>query len=398
MRKAIAYAATIALVFFASLLIIPTTSTLPSDYVAYTGFEPPSQCPSSEGYAPNIWEDGNWTTYMLMRWGSTQNRIVQNFTDAGQTIQPKSGGHVLEMHFNQSEAQWNGTEKRDYAHSRLTMHLLNPPFPYYYQSAWYYIPKNWNMSNTEGNENGTDRAWWEFISYYEENRSSPPAPVPDAYRVGGITIGQDSPWNGSQDMFWEVGWGWSSGNETERDKSFSYHVEPDDWWGSKKTSDSIVRGNPHEVPTGRWFRMEFYLYRHETNGIMSFWITDPDNDNASRRETRLLFEIRGEKTFEYRDQTPDEGVNIAKMYMTRNQTQFPTHLWVDEVYVFDYNPRSADVNGDGIADIFDLFIVAKAYGAVVGEPEYNPEADINKDGIVDMQDLNIVCIQYGEDL
>ena len=55
-----------------------------------------------------------------------------------------------------------------------------------------------------------------------------------------------------------------------------------------------------------------------------------------------------------------------------------------------------DVNGDGIVDIWDLSIVAVAYGTFEGEPDYDPDADINKDGIVDIADISIVCIYYEE--
>jgi len=46
-----------------------------------------------------------------------------------------------------------------------------------------------------------------------------------------------------------------------------------------------------------------------------------------------------------------------------------------------------DVNGDGIADVWDLSLVAVAYGTFEGEPVYDPYTDINKDGIVDIADV-----------
>ena len=55
-----------------------------------------------------------------------------------------------------------------------------------------------------------------------------------------------------------------------------------------------------------------------------------------------------------------------------------------------------DVNGDGIVDIWDLSIVAVAYGRFEGEPYYDPDADIDKDGIVDIADISVVCMHYGE--
>lgn len=69
------------------------------------------------------------------------------------------------------------------------------------------------------------------------------------------------------------------------------------------------------------------------------------------------------------------------------------------VYTF---PSSAppvidgDVNGDGFVDIFDIVIVALAFGSSTGNPNYNIFADINKDGTVDIFDMAVVAIHYGQ--
>jgi hypothetical protein len=55
-----------------------------------------------------------------------------------------------------------------------------------------------------------------------------------------------------------------------------------------------------------------------------------------------------------------------------------------------------DVNEDGVVDVRDLAIVAKAYGTFKGDSDYNPDADINKDGVVDMRDIAIVAKFFGE--
>jgi len=70
---------------------------------------------------------------------------------------------------------------------------------------------------------------------------------------------------------------------------------------------------------------------------------------------------------------------------------------------FDYdnyplmNPWiNPDVNRDGIVDIFDLVLVANAYGSKPGDPKWNPDADLNKDGIIDIFDLVRIANAYGE--
>jgi hypothetical protein len=55
-----------------------------------------------------------------------------------------------------------------------------------------------------------------------------------------------------------------------------------------------------------------------------------------------------------------------------------------------------DVNGDGIVDIFDLVLVASAYGLTPISPNWNPNTDINGDSIVDIFDLVIVASHFGE--
>jgi hypothetical protein len=55
-----------------------------------------------------------------------------------------------------------------------------------------------------------------------------------------------------------------------------------------------------------------------------------------------------------------------------------------------------DVNEDGNTNVVDLTLVSLSYGAMIGEPDYNPVADINKDGIVDMKDLSIVARYLGQ--
>ena len=56
----------------------------------------------------------------------------------------------------------------------------------------------------------------------------------------------------------------------------------------------------------------------------------------------------------------------------------------------------ADLNYDGVIDIFDLAAVAVAFGSEEGHPNWNPSADLNHDGIVDVFDLVLIAIHFGE--
>ena len=59
-------------------------------------------------------------------------------------------------------------------------------------------------------------------------------------------------------------------------------------------------------------------------------------------------------------------------------------------------PRHADVNHNGVVDVFDLRLIAEAWDSEVGEPEYNSDADLNDDGLINAQDLNMLNTQYGD--
>jgi hypothetical protein len=54
-----------------------------------------------------------------------------------------------------------------------------------------------------------------------------------------------------------------------------------------------------------------------------------------------------------------------------------------------------DVNGDFKCDGKDIAIIAKAYGSLIGQPAYVPNADINNDGKIDGKDIAVAAKYYG---
>jgi len=58
-------------------------------------------------------------------------------------------------------------------------------------------------------------------------------------------------------------------------------------------------------------------------------------------------------------------------------------------------PIPGDVNGDGRVDLLDLAHLLAAYGACVGDPNYNPDADFDDSGCVDLVDLAVLLANYG---
>lgn len=45
------------------------------------------------------------------------------------------------------------------------------------------------------------------------------------------------------------------------------------------------------------------------------------------------------------------------------------------------------MHGDGKVDASDLFDLSKAYGSILGKPNWNPNRDFNGDNKVDVSDL-----------
>jgi hypothetical protein len=68
-----------------------------------------------------------------------------------------------------------------------------------------------------------------------------------------------------------------------------------------------------------------------------------------------------------------------------------------EDFLLTVRPRLlGDVNLDGIVDMKDLSIAAKAFGARPGDPRWNPEADVNGYGTVDMRDIGLIAKNIGK--
>jgi hypothetical protein len=54
------------------------------------------------------------------------------------------------------------------------------------------------------------------------------------------------------------------------------------------------------------------------------------------------------------------------------------------------------LNGDGIVNIVDISIVAKAFHTRPGDPRWNSIADLDKNGVIDILDISKVARDYGK--
>jgi ABC-type transport system substrate-binding protein len=86
------------------------------------------------------------------------------------------------------------------------------------------------------------------------------------------------------------------------------------------------------------------------------------------------------------------------------------HDWVvgnlpPELYLAILGPRTVekrfsltaatDLDEDGFVDIFDIVIVASAFGSIIGDSGYDPRADLNQDGYVDIFDIVRIALSFG---
>jgi hypothetical protein len=94
----------------------------------------------------------------------------------------------------------------------------------------------------------------------------------------------------------------------------------------------------------------------------------------------------------------DNSTSTTTLGWTTTQ-KLEDHIRVAALTILRVTPPFAsdsDIDKDGIVSILDIAIVAKAYGANPGDPNWNPIADLNKDGVIDIVDIALVARDYGK--
>lgn len=232
----------------------PPNGTMPSDYIAYTGWE------SGTGIDDNRGLSWNWNLQ-----SSTVTRDT-SFRYAGTaSIRTYKTGAAGRMEFKYYPS-W-GLEL--------------------YQSYWIYIA---GIHYWPG--------WWEFWSLREQST------------LWNVLLRIDG---SLENPKWYFSLGWTYGG-TRPMAQWYYDIDQYGLVESKPWPGATVSYNAHGIPRDRWFRLEIYLYRHATNGIWKVWITDPQNPNPDRRATRLLFSFENGRTTTTNGPGPGESLQGLKQY------------------------------------------------------------------------------------
>lgn len=92
------------------------------------------------------------------------------------------------------------------------------------------------------------------------------------------------------------------------------------------------------------------------------------------------------------------GVWNLTAVATQVPGEVPTanNIWTFSVVVPPYGELSSICWSDGIIDIVDVVIAAKAFGARRDHRDWNPLADLNNDGLIDIFDLVIIGVNFGK--
>jgi hypothetical protein len=90
-------------------------------------------------------------------------------------------------------------------------------------------------------------------------------------------------------------------------------------------TDNLLKNYAHlsnsPLPRGRWFHLQYYVYRHPTNGIVEVWVDDTLVLNASNVTTED-------------PSITDWFTAIAKIYYDKGDMFSPYRIWVDDLQIY----------------------------------------------------------------
>jgi len=119
-------------------------------------------------------------------------------------------------------------------------------------------------------------------------------------------------------------------------------------------------------------------------------------------EAKTTFQVESSEAKQIVTSTYKNGDFRLNISMPFNANPGIYTVYASSVYYYisafnqlTYKIRVPDINNDGCVDIYDIIIVAVAFGSSEGSPNWNPTADINGDKTVDIYDLITVAANFG---
>ena len=96
--------------------------------------------------------------------------------------------------------------------------------------------------------------------------------------------------------------------------------------------------------------------------------------------------------------TENTPITVAQCY--NNLTVFASSLGMTGYSSIEFYALTGDLDEDRDVDIFDIVVLADAYGSILGEPAYRPECDVDPppfgDGDIDIFDIVMIAANYGK--
>jgi len=141
-----------------------------------------------------------------------------------------------------------------------------------------------------------------------------------------------------------------------------------------------------------------------TPGAMAWWeysqMAPSPSFNGNGTVVIIKFRVKDQP---YIDELPQgvDHVNLTLHFVSTslgNSEGAPIpHTSIDANIKLYARLPSPDINNDGIVDIYDIVIVANAYGSHIGDPDWNPHMDLAQPyGVVDIFDIVTIASHYGE--
>jgi len=172
-------------------------------------------------------------------------------------------------------------------------------------------------------------------------------------------------------------------------------------WAVSSSTGKIYPGETKFVLVGYPLSFEF---PSGTATAYAVALTDtPENSGVPHcPEAEATFQVATSEITPITTKSYQNGNYYLNFTMPKNS--LPGNYIVYASSIYQYSPATTslsfklkvpDLNNDGTIDIYDMIIVASAYGSSEGDPNWNQAADINGDKTIDIYDMILVATCFG---